>query len=135
MNEANGKWGSAQHVAGTVTGSDNADAGIFSVSCASAGACGAGGDNNGEAIVVDESGGDWGAAQAVPGTSALNTGGSASVASVSCASAGNCSAGGYYSSSEISSSYRLQEFVPAAPRPQPAGCPAGTTLRSDEKAV
>jgi hypothetical protein len=37
---------------------------------------------------------DWGTAIEVPGTAALNTGGSAGVGAVACASAGNCSAGG-----------------------------------------
>ncbi|HEY1919204.1 MAG TPA: hypothetical protein VGH27_26845 [Streptosporangiaceae bacterium] len=43
--------------------------------------------------------GTWGRAQELPGTAALNTGRYASVHSVSCAPAGGCSAGGYYSSS------------------------------------
>ena len=42
------------------------------------------------------SGGAWGTAIEVPGTAALNTGGNAAVQAVSCPSAGNCSAGGYY---------------------------------------
>ena len=39
----------------------------------------------------------WGTAIEVPGLGALNTGGNAKVNSVSCASAGNCAAGGNYS--------------------------------------
>src|SRR5216683_3050259 len=42
------------------------------------------------------SGGVWGKAEEVPGLAALNTGGFAEVTSVSCARAGNCSAGGRY---------------------------------------
>ena len=42
------------------------------------------------------SGGTWGKAEEVPGTAALNKGGIAQVDSVSCRSAGNCSAGGSY---------------------------------------
>ena len=49
----------------------------------------------------------WGTAQEVPGTAALNRGGQAAIASVSCASAGNCSAGGFY----LDSSSRQQAFV------------------------
>jgi hypothetical protein len=41
-------------------------------------------------------GGTWHTAQKVPGTATLNKGGNAQVYSVSCVSAGNCSAGGYY---------------------------------------
>ena len=40
--------------------------------------------------------GSWGKAIGVPGLVALNKGGDASVVSVSCASAGNCAAGGNY---------------------------------------
>ena len=40
--------------------------------------------------------GTWGTAQEVPGTGGLNAGGFAAVTSVSCATAGNCSAGGTY---------------------------------------
>src|SRR5207248_1428871 len=43
--------------------------------------------------------GTWGTAAEVPGTAALNQGGNAETSSVSCASASNCSAGGYYSDS------------------------------------
>jgi hypothetical protein len=39
----------------------------------------------------------WGQAIEVPGLAALNTGGFAELNSVSCASAGNCAIGGYYS--------------------------------------
>ena len=42
------------------------------------------------------SGGIWGTAIEVPGTAALNQGGRAGIGSISCASAGNCSAGGGY---------------------------------------
>jgi hypothetical protein len=38
----------------------------------------------------------WGRALEVPGTRALNQGGNAEVSSLSCASAGNSSAGGFY---------------------------------------
>jgi hypothetical protein len=38
----------------------------------------------------------WGTAEEVPGTATLNQGGDAGAESVSCASAGNCTAGGYY---------------------------------------
>ena len=71
------------------------------MSCASAGNCSAGGyytDSSGhqQAFVVSEVNGTWRNAMEVPGTAALNKGGDAQVTSVSCASAGNCSAGGCY---------------------------------------
>lgn len=51
--------------------------------------------------------GSWGPAIEVPGTGALNKGGNAAVASVSCARAQNCSAGGGYEDG----SARGQAFV------------------------
>src|SRR3981081_2822529 len=45
------------------------------------------------------SGGTWGSAEEVPGSAALNQGGTARIASVSCGTAGNCSAGGDYTGS------------------------------------
>ena len=42
------------------------------------------------------SGGTWGTAEEVPGTATLNKDGDADVLSVSCARAGDCSAGGFY---------------------------------------
>ena len=77
------------------------DAEVNSVSCASAGNCAAGGyyadrRDHGQGFVADERNGRWGKAIEVPGLGALNTGGHAEVDSVSCASAGNCAAGGDY---------------------------------------
>src|SRR5260221_10401681 len=40
--------------------------------------------------------GGWGRAMEVPGSGALNKGGAVDLNSVSCASAGNCAAGGFY---------------------------------------
>jgi hypothetical protein len=97
--EADGTWGTAQAVSGFP---GNSDAELRSVSCGAVGDCSAGGGyypsggGDVQAFVVDETGGTWGAAEEVPGTAALNLGGNAEVSSVSCTSAGNCSAGGYY---------------------------------------
>ena len=57
-------------------------------------------DSSGQQVfVVSQVNGSWGTAKEVPGTATLNTGGNAAVQSLSCASAGNCSAGGYYTDS------------------------------------
>jgi hypothetical protein len=74
------------------------------VSCASAGNCAAGGfytdsSGKGQAFVASEVNGTWHAAIEDPGTAALNQRGDAAVNSVSCASAGNCAAGGFYTDS------------------------------------
>ena len=101
VSQVNGKWGTAKEVAAALNTSGSAE--INSVSCASAGNCSAGGqlDSSGhvQAFVVSQVNGTWGKAKEVPGTAALSTGGGAATNSVSCATAGNCSAGGYYTDS------------------------------------
>ena len=77
------------------------DAYVSSMSCASAGNCAAGGDyqdggHHGQGFVAVERNGRWGTAIEMPGLGALNRGGNAHISSVSCASAGNCAAGGPY---------------------------------------
>jgi hypothetical protein len=99
--EVNGAWGAAIEVPGTAGLNAGVGAQALSVSCASAGNCAVGGyytDSSGsrQAFVADESGGAWGDAVEVPATADLNTSGDAQVGSVSCPSAGNCMAGGYY---------------------------------------
>ena len=94
-------WGGAEEVPGIAALNQGGNAEIASVSCASAGNCSAGGQYmdssvRRQAFVVSQANGTWGAAIEVPGTAALNQGGNAFITSVSCASAGNCSAGGYY---------------------------------------
>ena len=104
VSEVNGTWGTAIQVPGTAALNAGGSADVDSVSCASAGNCSAGGSysdssSHGQAFMVSEVNGTWGTAIEVPGTAALNAGGWADVDSVSCGSAGNCSAGGYYSDS------------------------------------
>jgi hypothetical protein len=111
--ESGGTWGDAAQVPGTAALNVGNDAEATSVSCASAGNCAAGGyfadsPDQSQAFVADEVGGTWGDAVQVPGTVALNVGNIAAVTSVSCSSAGNCTAGGYYSDS---SSGGRQAFV------------------------
>ena len=112
INQVNGIWGTAEEVPGTATLNTGGNAAINSLSCASAGNCSAGGsytDSSGgfQALVVSQVGGTWGTAKEVPGTATLNTGGFGVTYSVSCASAGNCSAGGTY----FDSSGHVQAFV------------------------
>src|SRR5215467_14367468 len=99
--QVNGTWRTAIEVPGTAALNQGGDAFITSVSCASPGNCSAVGDyrdssGRQQAFVVGQVNGTWHAAIEVPGTAALNQGGNAFTASVSCASAGNCSAGGSY---------------------------------------
>src|SRR5215471_3537241 len=101
VSQIHGTWGTAIEVPGTAALNRGGDAGITSVSCASAGNCSAAGgywdrSRRGQAFVVSQTHGTWHKAIEVPGTAALNQGGNAFIAEVSCASAGNCSAGGSY---------------------------------------
>ena len=104
VSQVNGAWGTAKEVPGTATLNTGGGADVYWLSCATAGNCSAGGyytDSSGhqQAFVVSQVNGTWGKAKEVPGTAALSTGGGAATNSVSCATAGNCSAGGYYTDS------------------------------------
>jgi D-alanine-D-alanine ligase-like ATP-grasp enzyme len=106
VSQKNGTWGTAEKVPGLAALNVGGQAAINSVSCSSARNCSAGGsytDGSGrsQVFVVSQKDGTWGTAKQVPGTAALNTGGNAGATSVSCSSAGNCSAGGYYASSSV----------------------------------
>jgi hypothetical protein len=107
-----GTWGTAEQVPGTAALNTGGTARVVSISCSAAGSCGAGGlylesSGGSQAFVVSKADGTWGTAEEAPGTAALNAGGSAGINSVSCASAGNCSAGGSY----VDSSGHTQAFV------------------------
>jgi Bacterial Ig-like domain (group 3) len=107
-NQRNGTWGKAIEVPGLAALNVGKVSGVETLSCASAGNCTAGGDYSPggtdasgaspafDAFAVTEKDGTWGGATEVPGTAALNTGHSAVVSSVSCWSAGDCTAAGVY---------------------------------------
>jgi hypothetical protein len=99
VSQVNGTWRTAVQVPGTATLNSGGGADIYSVSCASAGNCSAGGTywtSYGHAFVVSQVNGTWRTAIQVPGTATLSQGNGAVLASLSCASAGNCSAGGWH---------------------------------------
>jgi hypothetical protein len=98
--ERNARWAAAVDVLRT-SGLNAAQAWVTAVSCAGAGNCASGGsydDGHGHSLVfvVGERNGRWGTAIEIPGIAQLNTGGYPQVSSVSCGSAGNCAAGGWY---------------------------------------
>ena len=110
--ETNGAWREAIEVPGTGRLNRGGDAEVFSVSCASAGNCAAGGwymDGSiaHQAFVASERDGAWRGAIEVPGTGPLNKDGGAAVFSISCTTAGNCAAGGFYTDG----SFHSQAFV------------------------
>lgn len=99
MDEKDGTWGTGEEVPGTGTLNAGGSASVSALSCASDGYCAAGGtylDSTGLYPLMDnESGGTWATARALPSGTIDNTYGTF-VTSLSCASAGNCTAGGYY---------------------------------------
>ena len=109
VTETGGTWGNAEEIPGTGALNAGGAARVLSMSCSAAGDCGVGGSYASatvdgiatvQAFVVSETSGTWGKAEEVPGTAALNGGGYATVNSVSCPSAGDCSAGGSYTTSK-----------------------------------
>jgi hypothetical protein len=112
VTQRNGRWGKAIEVPRTGALNKGGNADVTSVSCGAAGSCSAGGfylDGSGrfQALVVAQRSGHWGKAVEVPGLALLNKAGGAHITSVSCAAAGNCSAGGTYQ--DLSGA--LQAFV------------------------
>ncbi len=96
VSERDGVWGKATKVSGSGGFNAGGNAGVFALSCGSAGDCSAGGYDYGTAgaqrgFVVTEHDGIWGKAVQVPG---LGKGGYAEVYDVSCSGARNCAAGG-----------------------------------------
>jgi hypothetical protein len=92
--EHSGTWGLAQPIPGI------AGAELIRVSCRSTGNCTAVGDHpdTAAAFVINQSNGVWGSPIPVRGLGALPGGGAASATfgSLSCPSAGNCAAVGFY---------------------------------------
>jgi hypothetical protein len=114
VNEVHGIWGRAEEAPGTAALNQGGDASVTSVSCAAPGTCAAGGWYTGkshgqQAFVVSEVHGTWRTAEEVPGTAALNKGGGAGILSVSCAPAGTCTAGGYYTGASGSQGFVVSE--------------------------
>jgi|GEM_PF-655025 len=128
VNETKGVWGTAVEPPNFATVNASNYAALVALSCSSAGTCLAGGnyidgDGNQEALLVPEVNGVWGNTFEVPGSGALNTGGTDNVSSISCASTGNCLVGGVYTTNGIDyQGYITEEkngvWSPAA---QPAG--------------
>jgi hypothetical protein len=106
VTQAGGRWGKAQDVLGInslkLLGESITSSNVEFVSCPSAGNCSAVGSYSSIpqqlVFVVTETKGVWSKAEELPGiASALKLGTGADFTSLSCASAGNCAAGGIYS--------------------------------------
>jgi hypothetical protein len=118
VSQTHGRWGAAQPVPGlaALNTGGNAAVGHDQVSCRSAGNCSASGSytlartNRGLAFVVNETNGRWGQVQTVTGAG-VNAGGLADIQALSCGSAGNCAAGGFYAEKSTQVSSPEQAFV------------------------
>jgi hypothetical protein len=94
-------WSAAQQLPGLNALDVGKSADAEGLSCSSAGDCALGGSytdgsRRTQAFVTGETNGTWGSAIEVPGTAALNQGGSATVTAISCTGPGDCAAGGRY---------------------------------------
>jgi hypothetical protein len=101
--EHDGTWGPMEQVPGSSLLNSGDQAGVQALSCGAVGSCTAGGGYSTKkgfpAFLVSETDGRWGRAFEVPGLADPNT--AAQVLSVSCPSAGNCVAGGYYDTTKL----------------------------------
>ena len=100
VSQENGTWRRVIGAPGLSALDTHRGAEIDAVSCGAAGSCVAVGLYDGghgfQGFVLSQDHGVWEKAQQVPGLTALNKGQFAEVDTVSCASAGNCTAGGSY---------------------------------------
>jgi len=116
VSEVGGHWRTAFEVPGSGALNAGGNARVDELSCVLAGNCAAAGDyldgsGHLQAFLVSEVNGRWRTAFEVPGLGALNAGGNALVNSVSCGSAGNCSAGGFYTDgSGFSQAFLVREL-------------------------
>ena len=97
-------WSHAAQAPGIDTLDHSGAGALEAVACPAKGACTAvgfytTGAGAGQAFTATMANGKWGPAVEVPGSAALNKGGFAELSSVSCPTAGNCSAGGSYAAS------------------------------------
>ena len=93
VNEVNGVWSDAITVPG-VGDSNPAGSIIQTISCVRVGSCSAGGADSTGPFVIDESDGNWSAAHRFRLVGDVDANGVGTVAGVSCAAAGYCSAAG-----------------------------------------
>jgi hypothetical protein len=102
VTEQNGAWGNAKPVPGLPALNTGGTAIVELMACRSTGNCSAAGtyesdsSSDQQVFVLTEKAGVWGQAQEIRGTGALNTGGVAEVAALSCVTAGQCTVGGDY---------------------------------------
>ena len=103
VSQVHGAWHTARPLPGFASLNTGRLGWIAALSCTAPGECSAAGSYTVQtrtarkkaAFVVSEVHGRWLRARQAPGTAALSTGGEAQLSALSCASPGNCAAGGY----------------------------------------
>jgi hypothetical protein len=116
ISQVHGRWGKAIAVPGLAALNQGHEAELNDISCPAPGNCGAIGmyaesDGAEQVFVVSEARGTWDKAIEIPGTAKLNTEGLAQANAISCASAGNCDAGGSIAGGATSSDDATHAFV------------------------
>jgi hypothetical protein len=91
VSEKRGRWGKAVNV--------SRNGRILAVSCRSAGNCTAAGTSHSQAFAISERNGRLGKPRELPGSGALNVGGTAQVNAISCTATGECTVAGIYRNS------------------------------------
>jgi hypothetical protein len=127
VSEAGYKWQAVTNLPGLPALNKGAYAQVSAVSCTSRLNCGAGGiytdaGFNNTAFVVTRKGGAWGKSSRLGGINGLSRGPSVGIDQISCSSAGDCGAGGFYTdagggqqafvASEINGKWSAGEAVP-----------------------
>jgi hypothetical protein len=102
--EKGGRWAKAEKVPGIGSLNAGGHSNVEAVSCRRVGYCTAAGSTQRSAavytgFVISESNGKWGEAARLPNMQNLNKDGNADAGELSCSSAGNCVAGGFYKDS------------------------------------
>jgi hypothetical protein len=125
VNEKNGRWGRAAEIP-AFSKLNHGQSELRSLSCGAPGSCSAVGQYQLKsgvtlAYIVDESDGAWGKAFNVPGLIKLNGRHLSSLTTLSCASKGNCLAGGSYGdgSHQVAFIVREKNGTWGGPKPVP----------------
>jgi hypothetical protein len=114
--EVSGTWAKAEELPGTAKLNAGLDAQVSSVACWASGQCAAGGFYSASvggkpeqrAFVVNQLGGTWYGAEAVPAPAAASKAVASATVSVSCQPLGPCSAGGYYQFAKSDSAFVIR---------------------------
>jgi hypothetical protein len=112
--QINGTWHNAEPVPGFAALDPTEGGQPMALSCPVPGQCTAVGDygnshNPRLAFAVTQTGGTWGTAEEVPGTAARHGHGVADFETLSCSSAGNCSAGGQFGSAAHTQAFTITQ--------------------------